>query len=284
MLVSRRTKTPGLVLLLAMSGLASCRAPDLAMFASRPDAVEARRITDSLAGGDVAAVAARLDESQRAPDSESSIKLLAAQFPQRAPIDVRLVGYQTNSGNMFGGSTTETSNVTFESRYDGTYVVTNVVLRRVDGGDRRILGLHARALPKPLEVLNAFSLHNMGPVQYAFLLAMIAVAATIVAALVSWFRRRHITRRKWWWLLAIVLACPFKLSVNWITGAVGLQALTVQLFGLSGGREGLVGPWFLSFSIPAGAIAFMINARRAERRSRQEPPAPPAPPLEVPAA
>jgi hypothetical protein len=185
---------------------------------------------------------------------------------------------------MVRGSTTEMSNVTFESTYDGAYVVTDVVLRRVDEGDRRIVGLHAKALSVSLEVLNAFSLGNMGLVQYAFILAMIAVAATIVAALVSWFRRRHITKRKWWWLLAIALACPFKLSVNWITGAVAIQALTVQLFGLSAAHDGLVGPWILSFSIPAGAIAFMINARQAERRSRQEPPAPPAPSLDVPAA
>jgi hypothetical protein len=278
-----RTRTAGLVLVLAVSGLAGCGAPSLAMFANRPDAVEARQITDILARGDVVAVAARLDESQRTADSESSLKLLAAQFPQRAPIDVRLVGYRTSFVKKVGGSTTEMSNVTFESRYDGAYVVTNVVLRRVDDGDRRILGLHAQALPQSLEVLNAFSLGNMGIVQYAFLLAMIAVAATIVVALVSWSRRRHITKRKWWWLLAIVLGCPFKLSVDWITGAVAIQVLTVQLFGLSATRDGLVGPWILSFSIPAGAIAFLINARQAERRSRQEPPAPSAPSLDVPA-
>jgi len=279
-----RREITGLVLLLAMGGLAGCGAPDLAMFANRPDAIEARQITDSLARGDIVAIAARLDESQRTPDPESSLKLLAAQFPQGAPIDVRLVGYRTSVTKMVGGSTTEMSKVTFESKYDGAYLVTEVVLRRVDDGDRRIVGLHAQPLSYSLEVLNAFSLGNMGIVQYAFLLAMIAVAATIVVALVSWFRRRHITKRKWWWLLAIALACPFKLSVNWITGAVAIQALTVQLFGLSYARDGLVGPWILSFSIPAGAIAFMINARRAERRPRQEPPAPPAPSLDVPAA
>jgi hypothetical protein len=243
-----------------VSGLAACGAPDLAGLANRSDAVEARQVADILARGDVTAVAARLDESQRTPDPENSLKLLAAQFPQRAPSDVHLVGYKTNSVKMVGGSSTEMSSVTFESRYDTTYVVTNVVLRRVDGGDRRIVGLHAQALLSSLEVLNAFSLGNMGIVQYAFLLAMISVAATIVSALVSWFRRRHVTRRKWWWLLAIVVG-PFKFSVNWITGGVAIQALTVQLFGLSVMRDGLVGPWILSFSIPAGAIAFMINAR-----------------------
>jgi hypothetical protein len=184
---------------------------------------------------------------------------------------------------MVGGTTTETSNLTFESRYDSAYVVTNVVLRRIDDGERRVMGLHVQALPNSLEAINAFSLGNMGIAQYAFLLAMIAVAATTVTALVSWFRRRRVTRRKWLWLLAIVVG-PFKLSVNWTTGGIAIQALTFQLFGLSAMRDGLVGPWILSFSIPAGAIAFLINARRAERQSAQEPPTPSPPPLDVPAA
>jgi hypothetical protein len=268
---------------LAISGLAAaCGAPDVSSLAARSDAVEARQIADAIARGDVVAVAARLDESQRTPNPENSLKLVAAQFPEGAPINVRLVNYQGRSVKTFGGSTTEVSDVTFESRYDSAYVVTNVVLRRVDDGERRIVGLHAQALPSSLEVLNAFSFGDMGFVQYAFLLAMIAVAATIVSALVSWFRRRHVTKRKWWWLLAILVG-PFKLSVNWITGGFAIQALTVQLFGLSATRDGLFGPWILSFSIPAGAIAFMINARRAKGQSGQAPPAPSTPSLDVPA-
>ena len=270
------TETTALLLLLATSGLAACGAPDFAKVASRPDAVEARQIVDTLARGDVAAVAARLDESQRTPDPENVLKLLVAQFPQRAPIDVRLVGYQANSVKEFGGSTTEMSNVTFESKYDSAYVVTNVVLRRIDDGARKIVGLHTEALADSLEVLNAFSLRKAGIAQYAFLLAMIAVAATTVAALVSWFRRRRVTKRRWLWLLAIVVG-PFKLAINWTTGGIAIQALTFQLFSLSVMRDGFVGPWILSFSIPAGAIAFLINARRAEQRSRQEPPTPSAP-------
>jgi hypothetical protein len=279
MFVARTSQTIALLplSLFALSLPIACRAPDLATAAARPDAVEARQIADTIARGGVAAVTARLDESQRTPDPENVLNLIAAQFPQRDPIDVHLVGYQVNVVKVVGGSTTTTSNVTFESKYDSTYVVTTVVLRSVDDGERRVLGLHAQALPASLEVLNAFSLSHKGFVQYAFLLAMIAVAVTTVTALVSWFRRRQVTRRKWWWLLAILVG-PFKLSINWMSGAVALQALTVQLFSLSAGRDGFVGPWILSLSIPAGAIAFLINARRAAQGSQQEPPGSAAPP------
>jgi hypothetical protein len=248
-----------------MSAIAGCRGADLASLAARPDAVQARQITDALALGDVAAVTAQLDESQRTPDPEMSLKLLVGQFPPGAPREVRLAGYQFNVTKIVGGLTTAISNVTFESRYDGAYVVTNVVLRRVDDGVPRVVGLHAQALPASLETLNAFSLAGKGAIQYAFLLAMIVVAVATVAALVLWFRRRQITRRKWWWLLAILVGA-FKLSVNWATGAFAVQALTIQFFSLSTMRDGLYGPWILSFSIPAGAIAFMINARQSARK------------------
>lgn len=266
-----------LSLFLAASGMAACRVPDLSTFAARPDAVEAREILDTLARKDVSAVVARVDESQRTPELESSLQALAARFPGGAPTSVRMVGYQANVEKMVGGPSTETSKVTFESNYDDSYVLSNVVLRRIDDGARRIVGLHTQALPASIEVLNAFSLGDMGLVQYGFLLAMIAVAATTVAALVVWFRRRRVTARRWWWLLAIVVGA-FKLSVNWVTGAWAIQALTIQFFSLSALRDGLFGPWIFSFSIPAGAIAFLINSRRAQRTPLQEPLAPSAPP------
>ncbi len=246
-------------------GLTGCAAPDLSAFGSLPDVVEARHIADALARGDIRAVTSRLAESQRVPDPERSLELLVGQFPPGAPLDVRVVGYQRNAINMLGGATAVTSNVTFEARYKSSYAVTNVVLRRVDEGPRRIIGLHAQALPQSLSALNAFSLAGKRPVQDLFLLAMIAAAGTTAAALFMWFRRRATTRRKWWWLLGI-LAGAFKLSVNWTTGAVAIQALTIQLFSVSVMRDGFVGPWILSWSIPAGAIAFMINARRREPR------------------
>ena len=253
---------------------------DPTTFATRPDVVEARLIVDRLAQRDVSAVSGRLDDSQRVPGADESLGKLAAQFPQQDPTAVRLVDYGTQTVTKVGGSSTELSNVTFESEYANAYVVSNVVLRRVDAGERRVVGLHARALPASIAVLNGFSLWDMGVVQYGVLLAMIAVAATTVAALVAWFLRRRITRRRWWWLLAILVG-PFKLSVNWITGAVAIQALTVQLLSLSATRQG-VSPWILSFSIPAGAIAFLINTRRERRRS--EPPTSAAPPTDTPAA
>jgi hypothetical protein len=182
---------------------------------------------------------------------------------------VRVVGHQRTIVKMVGGEAVEASNVTLESDYDDTYVVMSVVLRRVDEADRRIFGLHAQVLPASIEALNDFSLWDMGFAQYGVLFGMVAVAITTVSALREWFRRRRALSRRWWWLLAILVGA-FKIAVNWKTGAVVVEVLQIQLFSLSATRTP-VSPWILSFSIPAGAIAFLINARRGRRTVASEP-------------
>ena len=146
-------------------------------------------IVDRLAQRDVSAVSGRLDDSREFPARMKAWESWPRSFPQQDPTAVRLVDYGTQTVTKVGGSSTELSNVTFESEYANAYVVSNVVLRRVDAGERRVVGLHARALPASIAVLNGFSLWDMGVVQYGVLLAMIAVAATTVAALVAWFLR-----------------------------------------------------------------------------------------------
>src|SRR5215831_12771018 len=63
--------------------------------AATPEAVEARRVVDSLANKDVAAVEARLEESQRTPDPTMQLRLLADLFPAVPPTRVRLVGFDS---------------------------------------------------------------------------------------------------------------------------------------------------------------------------------------------
>jgi hypothetical protein len=53
--------------------------------------------------------------------------------------------------------------------------------------------------------------------------------------------------------------------LNWTSGLFVLKPLTFQIFSLSAVRDGLAGPWILSLSIPAGAIAFLLHVRRANR-------------------
>jgi hypothetical protein len=263
--------------LVLLTTLAACRAP-------KPDqeiVADAKGVLDAVAHRELDGVAARLDESLRGPLLIGQLNTVADQFPAAPPAKVRVVGYTAGSIDIIGGSKTETVDVTLESSYsDQRHLVSEIVFKWVDGGARRIIGLHVNSLPAPLEVFNAFTFSNKGPLHFVFLAVMLAVAATTLAALVVWRRRRHALRHRWRWLVAILLGA-FNFTLNWTTGALGLQVLTLQGFSLGFGRQGEVGPWILTVAIPAGAIAFLVSQRGPTPAAPSEPASGP-PPVESP--
>jgi hypothetical protein len=178
--------------------------------------------------------------------------------------------------DVVGGHKTENVGVTLESNYEVVNVLSQIAFQRVDDGERKIVGLHAQPLPAPLEVLNAFTLRGKGALHYAFLLVMLGVATVTLAALIAWARAGRAVQRRWWWLLGILVGA-FRISLDWTTGGIGVQALTVQLFSLGFGRAGAAAPVVLMFSLPVGAVAFLIVRRQAKAR-----PAEPAPPADGP--
>jgi hypothetical protein len=264
------------VIILVAVGLAGCSLESvLSRSAASPEGVEARAVVDALARGDLDALTPRLDDTLKTPSLPDKLRQMAAFFPKTAPTRVRVVGFNQNTVDVVGGAKTETTMIDFESNYPDANVISQVVFQRVDGGARRAVGLHANPLPVPLEVMNALTLRGKGPLHYVFVLVMLAVAAVTLAAVVVWARDRRVVRRRWWWLLAILVGA-FKITLNWTTGGIFVQALTIQFLSLAFGQAGLGAPFELSLSIPAGAIAFLI-VRRQARAKPAEPAAGPPP-------
>jgi hypothetical protein len=71
--------------------------------------------------------------------------------------------------------------------------------------------------------------------------------------------------RKWLWVL-FILAGVGKFAVNWTSGEWGIAPLSLQLLSASAVAS-LYGPWILSFSLPLGAIVFLVHAARGDRGS-----------------
>lgn len=88
-------------------------------------------------------------------------------------------------------------------------------------------------------------------------------------------------RRKWLWVIAILVGLP-KFSINWTTGEIGGFITTagggfqihpsLQLLGIGYNRFGEYGPWFVSLSLPLGALIFLWRRRKLTRP--KEAPAP----------
>ncbi|HVZ71220.1 MAG TPA: hypothetical protein VHJ20_02495 [Polyangia bacterium] len=236
-----------------------------------PEVVDARRVLDSLAAGDVVSVAARMDPSLG--DVHATVVQLAHLFPAGVPKKVQVVGFVQNKVVHAGVGTNIASGVTFQSTYGSAVLVTELDLQAIDNGERHVVGLHVQPVPAPLEELNAFTFRGKGARHHLFLVAMVAVALTTLASVVTWVRRRHTTRKRWWWLAAILVG-TFPFSLNWTTGALGFRVLTVQLLSLAAARPGFVGPWTLIVAIPSGAIAFLVVTWRQSRATRSPTAAP----------
>jgi hypothetical protein len=260
--------------------VSSCaKPPDPEEAAKLPEGVAAHDVVDLLARGEVDAVEARVDPSQRQPNTPDVLRTMAAYFPAGAPTRDHLVGYESNTVHMVGGSTTVRRSFTWERNYPGANVIAQVLFQRVDAGDWRLLGLHAERMAAPLDELNAFTFTGKGPLHYLFLVLMAATAAVTLVAVTVWFRRRGSLRRRWLWLLAILVGV-FQFTLNWTTGDVGAQALRFHLFSLGFGKLGPFAPVILTLSIPAGAIAFLFRLRE-QKAAVTDPEAGP-PPLDAP--
>jgi len=264
---------------LVAGGAAGCGGyARLAAVETSPEAVDAHAIVDALANGNPGGIRGRLDARLLTPALEGTLAQMTALFPKTAPTRERIVGFQSNTVDVVGGHKTETVDVLFESNYAAANLLSEIVFQRVDDGERRVVGLHAQPLPAPFHVLNAFTLRGKGAQHYLFLLLMIGVAGVTLAALVAWERAGRAVHRRWWWLLGIVVGA-FKITLNWTTGAIAVQAITVQVLSLGFARSGVDGPVALTLSLPVGAVAFLILRRRASLPSAEpvEPgPGPPA--------
>ena len=91
------------------------------------------------------------------------------------------------------------------------------------------------------------------------LLTIACVLLTLGAAVVVW---RTAPRRRWVWTGVALLGLG-RFGINWTTGETFFNPLVLQMFGGGFVRTGYVGPWFLSFGLPAGAIYALWRVRQS---------------------
>jgi hypothetical protein len=194
---------------------------------------------------------ALLASAERKPENDRAFREMAAFFPVGESGVTHLERYASNQ--VVGAATYY--ELVFETIFPGRAVLTQVKMRG-DGARFWLEHLQVLALTAPLEKIHAFSFSGRGPRHYLFFLGMFVVPAIVIAALVLWARRRRELRHKWLWLAAVVLAVG-DLTINWTSGAFRGSPVQLRALGVAFGRDGLHGPWFLSLSLPIGAVAFL---------------------------
>jgi len=107
------------------------------------------------------------------------------------------------------------------------------------------------------------------PAQYVFLAAALLSPLAMIAALVKVVRTKGL-RRKWLWGGAAFFGVA-SLQMNWASGEIAVNTLTVQLLG-AGAQTGFsrFDPWFITMTLPIGAALILAglwaNPARARRK------------------
>jgi hypothetical protein len=213
----------------------------------------ARDLIAALVSKDYGFIIANMDEQALGETPEVVLGELYAYIDHNEPQTVELVGC-----HVFREGTQCRSNLTYQLRFPDSWCTAALVIDS-DGGMRQAVGFHLQKLPASLAEINRFTLKDKTLSHFVVLLNAIGVPLFIIYALIQCIRTR--VRRKWLWILFILVGVG-ALELNWTTGQIRLQLLSVRLLGAGIIRRGLYTPWFLTIAFPLGAFLFLRKRRR----------------------
>lgn len=262
---ARRAVQGTAAVLLVVSSLAACGGVGERFIRGLvpPDAdALARRTITAVASGDTATLHRVLLVGSNPPAGlADSVFALRAQFASDRPDTMRLVGAEVlrMRGVRYTRAVYEVHTPPMAGAAAGRWTAVQIGLAQ-ELGVTLVNAIRAQPIPDALERVNAFDAPGKGAMQWLALAAALAVVAyTLVAAVTV--ARTPMPKRWWWALLALVGAG--RIAVNWTTGDLAAQPFYGQVFGAGAVRDGLVGPWFITLSLPLGAWLALRHRRAA---------------------
>ncbi len=179
---------------------------------------------------------------------------LNTAFPSDSPTSVKLIGlgyYENLSGKQI-----EKISATLEYQFDKHWFLANVAYIK-NASEKSLIGIHLTSIPAALEQINKVSLLHASFKQYVAFLLFILLPILVLWALLKCVRTQGL-KRKWIWILFIIFGfCSFQF--NWTTQGLIFHPISFYLFGVSYFRSSIYTPLVMSFSIPVGAILFLIK-------------------------
>ena len=238
--------------------LAACSSSAVMRRVAPPEVTEfAVAFIETLRAGPDSAVLARLTPRlQQMEGIRDSIAATRSRFAPGAPDHVELVNAQALFPSHAGATRRA---LAYELRTGHAWTVASLFI--VEEFDMLFVdGVGVRRSPASLRTIHRFTLEGKTPAHLAMFAALVGVAtfSLVVAVLVL----QTPMRRRWLWV-AVALLGAGKFGFNWTTGETFTQILSIQLFGAGLYHAGIVGPWLLVVSFPAGALVALDRRRHA---------------------
>lgn len=240
---------------------------------AKPEEVAAaKQFFSQLAAHDLDAIASKADKELEVPELRATLSQMADLFPKEQAKDVKLIGYHFYK-TIASSGTVETVSTTLEYQFSKTWLVADITLRKTNGGEARIAGLHVTPQEDSIENMTRFRLSGQSGMHYGLL--VLATAELLFCAYVLILCiKTPIPRRKWLWILFVMAGfCEFRF--NWMTGVIFFNPLIIRIPPVQF-SQGLNEPFFILLMPPIGALVFLARRKKWLAGAKTEqPPATP---------
>ncbi|MDP2259503.1 MAG: hypothetical protein Q8J89_07290 [Caulobacter sp.] len=235
-------------LVAACVGLAGC--------SIKPDAeidALARQVYREIRSDDPA-LQARLVPQLKTDEAKAEIAKIRAYIPAEDPTAIKPVNWTMTT--MTGGQ------VAFLRHHyvfsDRSAIVQSRLVRPNADGPWQVEAFHIQLATEAETAVNDFNLLGKPIGQLAFLALVILSPLLMVAALVRVIRSKGL-RLKWLWGIVAFVGL-FSFQMNWTTGQLGIQWLSIQIigFGITSTGTGF-DPWVLACTVPVGALLILAG-------------------------
>lgn len=204
-----------------------------------------------------------LDPEIRNADMHSALSRMTSLIPKQYPDSIKMVGLSILNGDNF-----TSTNITYEYQFKDKWLLINIAVKKKDG-IATITAFNVIPIQDSLENINRFNFVGKQPLHYAVLLLTVLVSAFSIYAFALCLGTNISRNMKLSWIIFIIFGFG-KFSINWTTGEWLITVQAIQLF--SGGAYApAYGPWVISFSIPIGAIVFVLLRGRLRKSADKTP-------------
>ena len=213
-------------------------------------------VFDQVRRHDFAAIESRLPPLLRTAVTDARLQADAAKIPDQPAQAVKLVSFNSSVGPA-GRQTSVTREYFYTDR---VLVISTAILeqsgRSQAGLAPQVVAFNVQPFPRAALAFGRFNLAGKSMTQYFVFALAVLIPLVLVYALVRLARDRT-TRWKWLWTL-FILSGFTRMSLNWVTGAILFQPISILLLGASVSRGALdVSPWIVSISLPLGALIYL---------------------------
>lgn len=213
-----------------------------------------RTVLESIRANDFDTVSKHLHHTLISQVTRENLEEVSKNFPSGNLIQSEIIGSRVTKGNNDWNG-----DFTFEYEFDNNeWALANIVVNKNDG-TLSVTGFRVARTEQSKKEGNRFTLYGKSMVHYLFFLF------TVLILLFSLFTfivciRTPLQNKKVLWAI-VTLAGAISLTLNWTTGELSFQLLSIQLPPISAMAASPYAPWFISFAIPIGSILFWIKRK-----------------------